>query len=64
MDDIRMRIEIIDGPDRLGRYIYWLFWMANYHPGDPDGEYQWAERGQLFHAPLPSNKSFNLTDAS
>jgi hypothetical protein len=46
------RIEIHSGPDSLGRYSYTLFWMADYHPGHPDGEHRIAERGQCFFAPL------------
>ena len=42
------RIEILSEPDRLGRVHYAKFWMADYHPGDPDGEHRWAERGQHF----------------
>lgn len=47
------RVEIHSGPDELGRYHYTLFWMADYHPGDPRGEHRYSERGQVFHAPLP-----------
>lgn len=47
------RIEIHSGPDERGRYHYTRFWMADYHPGHPDGEYRRAERAQHFHAPLP-----------
>lgn len=47
------RIEIHSGPDRLNRYVYSLYWMADYHPGHPDGEYKRRERGQYFHAQLP-----------
>ena len=43
-----MRGEIYSGPDRYGNYHYALFWMANYHPGDPAGEHRLAERGQHF----------------
>ena len=41
------RVEIISGPDRLGRYMWFTYWMAGYHPGHPDGEHRWAERGQV-----------------
>lgn len=45
------RIEFHDdGPDHLGRRRYTLFWMADYHPGHPDGEHGRRERGQCFHA--------------
>ena len=52
------RIEIRSGPDSLGRYSYTLFWMADYHPGHPEGEYARRERAQGFFATLPkwSNK--------
>jgi hypothetical protein len=52
------RCVIHSGPDRQGRYQYTLFWMADYHPGHPDGEHRLAERGQVFlgvpphHVPL------------
>ena len=49
-------IEIISGPDSRGRYTYFLYWMADYHPGDPKGEYRRARRGQIFHAKLPQRK--------
>ncbi len=47
------RIEIHSGPDSRGRYLHTRFWMADYHPGHPDGEHRRAERGQVFNAPLP-----------
>ena len=52
------RIEIRSGPDSLGRYSYTLFWMADYHPGHPEGEYARRERAQCFFSTLPewSNK--------
>lgn len=42
------RIEIHEGPDERGRYMYSLFWYADYHPGHPIGENRWGERGQVF----------------
>jgi hypothetical protein len=43
------RVEFLDrGPDALGRRIFFGFWMADYHPGDPRGENKRAERGQIF----------------
>ena len=48
-----IRLEVFDGPDRCGKWGYWLFWLADYHPGHPDGEDRIAERGQAFRAPLP-----------
>ena len=50
------RIVIHGGPDERGRYHYTMYWWADYHPGDPGGEYRHAERGQEFHAPLPVAK--------
>jgi len=45
------RIEYHDaGPDEQGRRRFTLFWMADYHPGHPLGEYRTAERGQVFWA--------------
>lgn len=46
------RGEIHSGPDSLGRYSYTLYWMADYHPGHPEGEYRRAERGQCFFTQL------------
>lgn len=46
------RIELTSGPDELGRYHFTLYWMADYHPGHPDGEYATRERGQCFFATL------------
>ena len=51
------RIEIISGPDDLGRYVHFRFWMADYHPGHPDGEHRLAERGQVFRSRLPPRKA-------
>lgn len=48
-----MRVVVHSGPDVHRRYVYTVRWMSNYHPGDPRGEYRKAERGQVFHAPLP-----------
>lgn len=47
------RCEILEGPDRAGRYHYALFWFADYSPGHPGGEYVRRERAQHFRAPLP-----------
>jgi len=44
-----MRGEVYEGPDRFGNYHYAIFWLANYHPGHPDGEYGWRERGQHYY---------------
>jgi hypothetical protein len=57
------RIEIYEGPDRHGNYHYALFWMADYHPGHPDGEYAHRERGQHFLAHPPEwTKSLKQID--
>lgn len=54
------RLEIIAGPLRYDRdtgepvYHYALFWMADYHPGHPEGEHARRERGQHFLAPIPA----------
>lgn len=37
-------------PDALGRQSFSIYWLANYHPGHPEGEYRWAIRGQNFFA--------------
>lgn len=47
------RIEILGGPDERGRCHYVRYWMADYHPGDPRGEYRRAERGQHFFGVPP-----------
>ena len=44
------RIEIHEGPDQNGHYLYTLYWTADYHPGHPDGEHRTAERGQVFRS--------------
>lgn len=46
------RLEIYEGPNKHGEYHFALFWMADYHPGHPEGEYRHAERGQHFLAPI------------
>lgn len=40
------RIEIHGTTDELGRCSHTIFWMADYHPGDPRGENRVAERAQ------------------
>jgi hypothetical protein len=47
------RVEILEGPDDYGNFLHFRYWMADYHPGHPKGEYRTAERGQIFRAPLP-----------
>lgn len=49
------RGELFEGPDHRGRYSYALYWMSNYHPGHPDGEYRRAERGQHYFGVPPDN---------
>lgn len=49
------RIEFHGSIDEDGRESFTLFWMADYHPGHPDGEHGWRERGQCFFALVPSN---------
>jgi len=48
------RVEVYAGPNRGGEYHYAIFWMADYHPGHPEGEYRIAERGQHYLASLDS----------
>lgn len=45
-----MRIEYHSKSDAFGRCTFSLIWMADYHPGHPEGEYRRAERGQVFFA--------------
>jgi hypothetical protein len=48
------RMEIYSGPDRDGKCHFALFWMADYHPGHPQGEHRIAERSQHLRAdPAP-----------
>ncbi len=56
------RGEIYKGPDNQGRYHFALFWWADYHPGDPQGEYGRRERGQHFRGPLPKDVRFKRLD--
>lgn len=44
------RIEYQSDSDALGRCRFTLFWMSDYHPGDPAGEHRTAERAQVFFA--------------
>ena len=46
----KTRIEHHGKSDDLGRCHFTLFWMADYHPGHPDGEHRTAERAQGFFA--------------
>ena len=45
---MQVRIEYHSGSDRLGRCSFSLHWMADYHPGHPDGEFVTRERGQHY----------------
>ena len=56
------RGEIYSGPDQQGNYHYALFWLADYHPGHPGGEYRIAERGQHYHNMLPPRKTIAWQD--
>ena len=47
---MRRQIEYHSATDSFGRCSFTLTWGANYHPGDPTGEYRTARRGQCFHA--------------
>ena len=38
------------GSDSLGRCSFTLYWMTNYCPGHPEGEYARREVGQCFFA--------------
>lgn len=49
------RIDVIDGPDSLGRYTYIVYISCGYFPGHPEGEYHSGERGQVFHTSLPDD---------
>jgi len=44
------RIEYHSKPDSLGRCRFTLYWLDNYFPGHPEGEYIERERGQCFYA--------------
>jgi hypothetical protein len=54
----KTRIEFHSNSDKQGRCHFSLHWMADYHPGDPDGEYRWAERAQHFRCD-PRTHGFN-----
>jgi len=44
------RIEYRGKTDDKGRCSFTLYWMSDFHPGDPKGEHRTAERGQNFFA--------------
>jgi len=55
-----VRVELHDEkPDRYGRYRYTMFWLADYHPGHPDGEHAIRERAQEFFAVPPAQGEEN-----
>ena len=41
---------IHDGPDKDEKYLFTLYWWADYHPGHPDGEHRLAIRGQVYRS--------------
>jgi hypothetical protein len=47
------RVEIMSEPDSRGRVHYAAFWIAEYHPGHPEGEHMTRERGQHFFGVPP-----------
>jgi len=47
-----IEILIESGPDSQGRYSFTIRWMADYHPGHPDGEYRRDWRYQCYHTTL------------
>lgn len=53
MNEFYTRVEIFSGPDEQGRYGHFRYWMSDYHPGHPKGEYRTAERGQVHFSALP-----------
>jgi hypothetical protein len=57
------RIEVWEGADREGRCRFTKFWLADYHPGHPEGESRLAERAQVFHARLLHEELPLLVDA-
>jgi hypothetical protein len=57
------RIEVWQGADRDGMCRFTKFWLADYHPGHPQGENRLAERAQAFHARLTHEDLPLLVDA-
>jgi len=43
-----LRIEIISGPDGLGRSLFTATWDADYFLGDPNGEHRKGRKAQVF----------------
>ena len=50
------RIEIDKGPDDKGRYGYYLFWKADWRPGDGPEEDWRGHKGQGFLTGLPKRE--------
>lgn len=48
-------IEKLSGPDRHGRFSYFIHWLATYHPGHPLGEHRLGLRGQVYFADPVAN---------
>jgi len=48
-----LRVNVFDGPDRLGRYHFETEWWTNYSPGHAEGEFVPRWRGQNSHGVLP-----------
>jgi hypothetical protein len=57
------RIKYNTGSDSHGRCLFDLFWMADYHPGHPDGEHAHRERGQGFFGD-PSDRGFDRPEVA
>ena len=47
------RVEIMSEPDSRGRVRYVAYWIAEYHPGHPEGEDMTRERAQHFFGVPP-----------
>ena len=45
-------VEIIQGPDRFGKYSFILYWRTNYIPGQPELSHPGLVRAQAFHASI------------
>lgn len=48
----RTFIDIVSAGDEKGRYTFFSYHVADYHPGHPEGEYRTAWRGQIFFTNL------------
>jgi hypothetical protein len=47
------KIEILGKPDTQGRISHMRYWMTDYCPGHPEGEYVVREKGQMLFSVLP-----------